>query len=95
MRHPSRLDRDLGRKPWETKATHSRNWSPTLAPRFSVLTCSSTPVIREDHASYIHNWLQILKDEKRAVFTAASHASKAVDFLHGSQPPPVADLAER
>jgi antirestriction protein ArdC len=47
-----------------------------------------TPEIREDHASYIHNWLKVLKDDKRAIFTAASHASKAVDFLHGLQPQP-------
>jgi antirestriction protein ArdC len=41
--------------------------------------------VREDHASYLHYWLKVLKDDKRAVFTAASHASKAVEFLHGLQ----------
>jgi antirestriction protein ArdC len=45
-----------------------------------------TPELRDDHASYIDSWLRVLKDDKRAVFTAASHASKAVDFLHGLQP---------
>jgi antirestriction protein ArdC len=25
----------------------------------------------------------VLKDDKRAIFTAASHAQRAVDFLHG------------
>jgi Zincin-like metallopeptidase len=48
------------------------------------------PEIREDRAGYIHEWLKVLKGDKRAVFTAASHASKAVDFLHGLQPQPVA-----
>jgi antirestriction protein ArdC len=28
----------------------------------------------------------VLKDDKRAIFTAASHAQRAVDFLHGLQP---------
>ena len=27
-----------------------------------------------------------LKNDKRAIFTAASHAQKAADFLHGLQP---------
>ena len=45
-----------------------------------------TPELRDDHASYIGNWLQVLKDDKRAVFTAASHASKAADYLHSLQP---------
>ena len=44
-----------------------------------------TPETREDHAAYIGSWLQVLKDDKRAIFTAASHAQKAVDFLHRLQ----------
>jgi antirestriction protein ArdC len=28
----------------------------------------------------------VLKDDKRAIFTAASHAQRAADFLHGLQP---------
>jgi hypothetical protein len=32
---------------------------------------------RDDHAAYIASWLQVLKDDKRAIFTAASHAQKA------------------
>ena len=33
-----------------------------------------TPEPREDHAAYIESWLKALKNDKRAVFTAASHA---------------------
>jgi antirestriction protein ArdC len=29
----------------------------------------------------------VLKGDKRAVFTAASHAQRAADFLHGLQEP--------
>jgi len=45
-----------------------------------------TPETRDDHAAYIQSWLKVLKDDKRAIFTAASHAQKAADFLHGLQP---------
>ena len=33
------------------------------------------------HASYIDSWLQALRNDKRLIFTAASHAQKAADYL--------------
>ena len=45
-----------------------------------------TPETRDDHAAYIASWLQVLKNDKRAIFTAASHAQKAADYLHSLQP---------
>jgi antirestriction protein ArdC len=39
-----------------------------------------------DHAAYIRNWLKVLKNDKRAIFSAAAYAQKATDFLHGLQP---------
>ena len=44
-----------------------------------------TPETREDHAAYIGSWLKVLRDDKRAIFTAASHAQRAADHLHGYQ----------
>jgi len=44
-----------------------------------------TPNVREVHASYIASWIKILKQDKRAIFTAGSHAQRAADFLHGLQ----------
>jgi antirestriction protein ArdC len=41
-----------------------------------------------DHAAYIGNWLKVLKDDKRAIFSAAAHAQKAAEFLHSLQPSP-------
>lgn len=32
---------------------------------------------RDDHARYIANWLKALKDDKRAIFTAAARAPMA------------------
>ena len=46
----------------------------------------STPETRDDHAAYIASWLQVLKNDKRAIFTAASHAQKAADYLNALQP---------
>lgn len=55
---------------------------PSWAPRSSVRTLGLAPETREDHATYIGSWLKVLKNDKRAVFTAASHAQRATDFLH-------------
>lgn len=35
------------------------------------------------HASYISNWIELLKEDSRAIFMAASLASKAADYLRG------------
>jgi len=35
------------------------------------------------HAAYIGHWIELLKSDKRAFFTACSQASKAADYLRG------------
>ncbi len=88
-RHPSRLNRDdFGRKRWGDAGYAMEELIAELGSAFLCADLQVTPQIREDHASYIEHWLTVLKDDKRAVFSAASHASKAVDFLHGLQPKP-------
>ena len=39
-----------------------------------------------DRSTITYCWLKVLKDDKRAIFTAASHAQKAADYLHSLQP---------
>ncbi len=36
-----------------------------------------------DHADYLSNWIKILKDDKKAITTAAAAASKAHGFIKG------------
>jgi antirestriction protein ArdC len=38
---------------------------------------------REDHAAYLASWLEVLRQDNRLIFSAAAHAQRAVDFLHG------------
>jgi antirestriction protein ArdC len=33
------------------------------------------------HAEYIGHWIKLLKEDHRAIFTAASKASQAADYL--------------
>ena len=41
---------------------------------------------RPDHAAYLGSWLQVLKDDPRAIFTAAAKAQAAADWMHRQQP---------
>lgn len=40
-----------------------------------------------DHAQYLAQWLTLLKNDSRAIFTAAAKASEAVAYLRSLQPP--------
>ena len=43
------------------------------------------PDVREENAAYIDHWLKVLKEDKRAIFTAAAHAQRAAELLHDYQ----------
>lgn len=85
-RHASRLDRDLGRKKWGDEGYAMEELVAELGAAFLCADLRITAEVREDHASYVEHWLKVLKDDKRAIFSAASYASRAVEFLHGLQP---------
>lgn len=85
-RHPSRLNREFGRKRFGDEGYAMEELVAELGAAFLCADLRITPEVREDHASYVENWLKVLKQDKRAIFSAASHASKAVEFLHGLQP---------
>jgi antirestriction protein ArdC len=56
---------------------------------YAVFLCAHigiTPEIREDHGAYLGHWLTVLKEDKRAIFSAAAHAQRASDFLNSLQP---------
>lgn len=87
-RHPSRLDRDLGRKKWGDAGYAMEELVAEIGSAFVCAELGLTPEVREDHAAYIETWLTVLKGDRQAIFTAASHAQKAADFLQSLQPAP-------
>jgi len=40
----------------------------------------------ENHASYLQSWLDVLREDKRAVFRAAAAAQKAADWMLSLHP---------
>jgi antirestriction protein ArdC len=76
--HGSRLGRDQSGR-GKTKTYAREELVAELCAAFVCATLSITPAVR--HADYLGAWLDVLKEDKRAIFRAASQASKAADFL--------------
>jgi antirestriction protein ArdC len=85
-RHPSRLDRSFEQKRFGDSGYAMEELVAELGGAFLCAGLALTPELRDDHASYLDHWLTVLKADKRAIFTAAAHAQRAADFLHGLQP---------
>jgi antirestriction protein ArdC len=85
-KHPTRLDRDFGRKKFGDEGYAREELVAEIGAAFLCCDLGITPEPREDHASYLGHWLAVLKEDKRAIFQAAAHAQRAVDYLHGLQP---------
>lgn len=81
--HPSRCDRRLlGRQYLEAYA-----FEELIAEMGSAFLCSQVGIHTElQHASYIESWLGALRQDKRLIFSAASAAQKAADYVLGLQP---------
>jgi antirestriction protein ArdC len=84
-RHRSRLDREFGRKRFGDEGYAMEELVAELGSAFFSADLELTPEVREDHAAYIASWIKVLKNDKRAIFTVASHAQRATDFLNGLQ----------
>jgi antirestriction protein ArdC len=50
-----------------------------LCAAFSCASLGIVPTVR--HADYIGSWLEVLREDNRAIVRAASHASKAATYL--------------
>ena len=85
--HPARLDRRLA------NAFGSKDYAreELVAEMGSAFLCAAlgiVPTVR--HADYLASWLEVLREDNRAIFRAASAASKAADWLlarHGEARP--------
>jgi antirestriction protein ArdC len=85
--HTTRCNRDLNHR-FGSEAYAMEELVAELGAAFLCGDLGITPAPRADHAQYIANWLQVLRDDRKAIFTAASKASQAVAFLHQLQTSP-------
>lgn len=76
--HASRLARNLTTG-FGTKDYAREELIAEMGSAFLCAALGIVPTVR--HADYLANWLDVLREDNRAVFRAASAASKAADWL--------------
>lgn len=92
-KHETRLARDFGRARFGDEGYAREELVAELGAAFLSADLGIAPETREDHAAYIASWLKVLKNDKRFIFSAASHAQRAAEYLHGFQPRELAEGA--
>ena len=78
--HKSRLDRDLKNR-FGSRQYAAEELIAELGAAFLCAEFGFDGDVR--NAGYIANWIELLKADNRAFFTACSRASKAADYLRG------------
>ena len=76
--HSSRLNRDLTGA-FGSSAYSREELVAEMTSAFICATLGIVPTVR--HADYLGSWLEVLREDNRTIFRAASQASKAADFI--------------
>lgn len=79
-----RLDRDLTGR-FGSRSYAAEELCVEMAAGFVLADLGIAHHPRPDHAAYISSWLEVLKDDSRAIFTAASKAQSIADWMHARQ----------
>jgi antirestriction protein ArdC len=82
--HPSRLARDLSGR-FGSNAYAAEELIAELGAAFLCAQLGIASEPRPDHAAYLESWLRVLKQDTRALFTAASKAQAAADWMNARQ----------
>jgi antirestriction protein ArdC len=76
----SRCNRELGKR-FGDNAYSMEELVAELTAAFTLAHLGLSIEPRPDHAQYLASWLRVLKADRRAIFTAASKAQQATDYL--------------
>jgi antirestriction protein ArdC len=76
--HASRLARSFGAR-FGNSAYAREELCAELTSAYLCAALGIVPTVR--HADYLGSWLAVLREDSRAIFKAASQASKAADYL--------------
>jgi hypothetical protein len=90
--HKSRLNRVFGSKKFGDEGYAKEELVAEIGSAFLCADIGIAPETREDHAAYIDHWLKVLKNDKKFIFSASAHATRAVEFLKSKQSVIVPDI---
>jgi len=80
--HACRLNRTLGKRFGDKQYAAEE----LIAELGSAFLCAELGIDGQlQHANYIQSWLEVMKADKRAIFTASSHARQAHEFITGKR----------
>ena len=92
--HESRLNREFSKR----FGNEAYAFEELIAELGAAFLCADFGLIGatvENHAAYLQSWLQVLKNDKKAIFTAASQASKADALIRKCTAAESEELAEQ
>ena len=78
--HPDRLAREFGRR-FGDRAYAVEELVAELSAAFTCATVGIATVARLDHAAYLAHWCQILREQPNVLWTVASRAQAATEYL--------------
>lgn len=81
--HKDRCDRQFSAR-FGDEAYAFEELVAELGAAFCCATLGIDDEPRADHAAYIASWIRVLKNDKRAIFTAATKAQQATDWLQAN-----------
>lgn len=81
-----RLNLDIGSSRFGSETYAFFELVAELSAAFNCAHLGITNVPRADHAQYLDHWLTVLKGDSKAIFAAASLATRTVDYLFRLQP---------
>jgi len=84
--HPDRVNRVVDSRRFGSDSYAVEELAAELGAAFLCADLGLAPEPRLETAAYLQNWLGVLKADKRAIFTAAAAAHRAVAWMHGRQP---------
>lgn len=80
-----RLDRNLEKR-FSARAAAMEEIVAELTAAFILANLDLAFQPRPDHAAYVANWIEALKNDPRAIFASAGQAQAAADWMHAMQP---------
>jgi antirestriction protein ArdC len=80
-----RLDRAFGKR-FGDKSYAFEELIAELGAAYLCAQLGVTPIARADHAQYLAGWLAVMKEDKKAIFTAAGQAQRAATYLMAFAP---------
>ncbi len=84
--HPSRLNRRFGQR-FGDAAYAFEELVAELGSAFVLGHIGLVDATIEGHAAYLDHWLQVLRNDRTAIFTAARHAGEAYEFILAREMP--------